>query len=48
MGYGAKRLAEIEAERKARREEKARIKKEKEEEKQAEEARYLNIKNVNV
>ena len=33
MGYGAKRLAEIEAERKARREEKARIKKEKEEEK---------------
>ena len=32
MGYGAKRLAEIAAERKARREEKARIKKEKEEE----------------
>ena len=33
MGYGAKRLAEIESERKAKREEKARIKKEKEEEK---------------
>ena len=33
MGYGLKRLLEIEAERKARREEKARIKKEKEEEK---------------
>lgn len=33
MGYGAKRLAEIEAERQKRKEEKARIKKEKEEEK---------------
>lgn len=33
MGYGAKRLAEIAAERQARKEEKARIKKEKEEEK---------------
>ena len=33
MGYGAKRLAEIAAERKAKKEEKERIKKEKEEEK---------------
>ncbi len=33
MGYGPKRLAEIEAARKARKEEKARLKKEKEKEK---------------
>ena len=44
MGYGAKRLAEIEAERKARKKEKERLKKEKEKEKEREKKRKKALK----